>query len=296
MAKKIKRQKKKRSKLITYRTTCYQIQIKGPKRNKSFELLFDGLFERLKKGAPLARADKFGTVIRCLSGLEDKKSGTFELTLIKYNTNKTGLKWNESKAALYEDNDKENFSAQKTQLIIHVEKHKAFHIHKPHGPTATEIENYLSTIFEREKNHQKLDCSIDIIPLKVGSEVSRISNWKFIKKFSIEVIRPNPDGTVQAKELKALLKKTGSDKVALELTSKEKHGLTKSSISPLITEAGSLVDQGQGRVTAEGFNNNMQKVAMDSKDIKVRVESIKAKDDDERTLTQIILDYYDANL
>lgn len=284
--KKKKPKKKPRPKAITYKVTAYQIHIKGPERNKAFNTLLDGLRERLISGKPLVKADRFGNVVRSLSGVAEEKIKSLTLNIVKFNTRNTGLSWDIKKDDLVDNDDR--VTAQKTELIIFPEEHIAYHVHKPHGPSTEQIEKYLFSIFEIERQRQKLDCTIEVEPGRVGGEIKRVHKWKIIKKFVIQVIRPNPSGTVVAKQLKDLLAKTDSDKVGLELSANVKTGLNKSNISELIDEGDKLVSEAQGRVQVEGINASNHKDSLDSKDVKVKYHEIKTDISDLRSLAEII--------
>lgn len=288
---KSKRKKIKKIEKTTYRVTAYQIQIKGPRRNEAMKTLLDGLKEKLLNGRPLAQSDKYGTVIRSIKGVEGIREDSLILSLVKYNSLRTGLSWDMKTEELVEELSK--VTAQKTELFIFPEEHIAFHIHKTHGPFPSQIEFYLQSIFEREKRSQKMECDIQILPIKVGGEVKKLQNWKSIKKFSIEVIRPNPSGAIRAKRLQRLLDESAADKVSLDLTAKVTEGIKKTSISELIHEGDRLVQIGQGRVQAEGMNASNQKDTLDSKNAKVKYTDILTDSSDFRTLEEIVWqDYY----
>lgn len=287
--------KKRRSKTpkskptkVKYKVSIYQIQIKGPEKNKTFQSLLQKMKGKLLKGEPLAQADRFGTVIRSISGRENLKFGSLELCIVKYNQIRTGLSWNIKKSELVTDDGKVN--AQKTDLIIYTEHHVAVLVHKPHGPNPSQIKNYLESIFHREAKEEKIDCEIDILPIKVGGSSTQIQSWKTINKFSIEFIKPNPSGTLKAKQLRDILEGSNADKGQLSLTGKTASGLKLSGIQELVEEGDHLVETGQGRLLAEGEDSKGNKEKIDSKNIEVRKFDLQTLSTDLRSLTELFIE------
>lgn len=289
MAKK-KTIKKKRDRVVKYKITAYQIQIKGPVRNETMQEMLNGMRNRLINGLPFAEQDKYGNVIRALSGKEDTSNDCLILRLVKYNSIDTGLSWDIAKDKLLDNNNQ--VTAQRTDLIIFKEKHIAYHVHKPHGPSTTQIESYLKAIFEKEKINQKIECTIDIIPLKIEEKIKKVHQWKIIKKFQIQVYRLNPDGSIDSKLLKDFLKKSKSDKLNLELSSQEVSGIKKSSINELIDAGDKIVTDGIGRITIEGINENNKKDQIDSDKSKTKVNIVPSTESDKRSIVEIILGFF----
>lgn len=286
--KKMARRKKHRPKIVKHRVTIYQIQVKGPERNKAFSKLFESIKNSLKEGKVLTKADRYGNVIRALTAWEETKPRSLVVSLVKFNSKKTGLAWDTSKNELVEELNK--VTAQQTKLVIIPEHHVALHIHDTHGPTPSQLEFYLKSILNSVAEKIELDCSIDILPLKVQGAVKDLERWRSIKKFIIEVIRPNPSGSVKSRTLKNILDKSDSDKAILELKAKTAKGIKKSGIRELINEGDRLIQLGQARVFAEGSNEDAEPDSIDSEKVKVRYFDIKTDTDDLRSLPELLFD------
>lgn len=283
-----KKRKKETIKKVKYRVSIYQIQIKGPEKNKTFQKLLSKIQDKLLSGKPLAEADRFGTVIRSINGVEESKLNALQLTLVKYNQKRTGLSWDTKKSILVSDSGR--VTAQRTELIIFIEHHVAILIHKTHGPNPSQIKFYLENIFRKEARNSNTDCEIDILPLKVGGTTNRIRQWQSINKFSIEFIKPNPSGTLRARRLRELLNSSNADKGQLSLTGKTESGLKFSGIEELIEEGDNLIETGQGRMRAEGVDDRGNKEQIDSKNIAVNKISVETLSNDLRSLAELFKD------
>lgn len=287
MAKK-KSRRRSRPKLVKYKTTIYQIQVKGPERNGTLNSLYSHFKSRLAAGQPMAKADQYGNVIRALKGHEYRQPNCIELEIVKYNANKTGLAWDTSKHQLVEELNK--VSAQKTQLIIYLKYHVAILVHKTHGPTPSQLEYYLRSILQKAADELEIDCSIDILPIKIGGTIKAIKHWRKIKKFKIEVFRPNPDGTRRLRKIKDILDKTEADKVDVTISAKVATGIKMSGIDQYIEEGDRLSSLGQGRVQAEGVARDGSTVELDSKDAKVKYHLVRTTDEETRLLPSLLFD------
>jgi len=278
--------KKRKPKKVTYNSSVYQIHVKGPERNETLKELFDHVRQHLLHGDPLVKADRHGNVVRAIGALSFKEPSSVELTVVKYNSIKTGLAWDTELEKLVEE--KSRVTAQRTKLIIYPDEHRAVLVHKNQGPTPSQVVFYLNSLFELSAQELEIDCTIDVVPLKVGGKIKSLSEWKVIKKFSIEVFRPNPDGSIKAKAIKKLLERTSSDKAEVSLAASEKSGIKH--IHDLITDGARLVEMGQARVAAEGINSESEKDKVDSKEETVRKFKVVTDTDDNRSLPSILFD------
>lgn len=268
MAKAAKPKKEPKPKKVSYTVSLYEIHVKGPDRNKAFGQMLDHLSSRLVKGQPLTKADRFGTVIRSIAGKRSEDPDALELSLVKYNSRRTGLSWNLAKSTLVQDQGL--VTAQRTELVLLREEHVAILVHKPHGPSPSQIQTYLEMLMKTAATELELDCTIDVLPQRVGGTASQIKTWRKINRISVEFFRPNPSGAIHAELLKNILDSTDCDKGRIEVEAKKEQGLKYSGIAPLVSEGEHLVTHGQGNLRAAGVNQNDDKEEVDSTHEKVR--------------------------
>jgi|GEM_PF-4701541 len=258
-------------------TSIYQIHVKGPERNETLIELFAHVKNRLLHGEPLVKADKFGNVVRATGALPSKRPNAVQLTVVKYNSRRTGLAWDIDRDVLVSDQKRVN--AQRTELIIYPDEHVAVLVHRTLGPNPSQVSFYLKSLFALSASELEIDCTIDVMPLKVKGMVKRLMKWKVIKRFEIEVYRPNPDGSFKAKRLKDLVRTTGADKARLAVTANVESGIKKIGIKELINEGDRLAELGQARVTADGLNEESHKEMIDSDREKVAKHPVIVSED-----------------
>lgn len=283
--KKARAKKKKAPTIQKYNTTIYQLQVKGPQRNKALLRMLEKLVDVIEKGYIATNSDYFGETVR----YDDyyylhKDPACIEIGIIKYNSIATGITW-DTKSQKKNLNDP-RVTAQVTSLFIYPLEHVAVLSHKAHGPNPAQVTSFLQKILKTLARELEIDVEIDVIPLKVAGTAETIRSWPVLKSLYLEIIRPNPDGRVRSKKIKKLLDLSDSDKIKLEFSAKTEDGLDKNGLKEYIDEAESLTSSAQGTIRARGEDQDGTPTEIDSKQTQVKKFPLTKASDDKTPLAK----------
>lgn len=274
MAKKaIKKAKPKKKRLIIYKVVPFNIHIKGPNRNKGYAELYSKIESKLNEGSLIVKPNSKGVVVRCLSGKYNETQKATVVSLLKYNENATGLAYDLAKEVLIKNTT--FVTAQVVQGVFFHEHHIFMLLPKPHGPSDSEIEEYLEKIFELAVGTNAEKYSVNVRAFKQKGVTSKIENWDVIKCVKFEVFRNNPLMNDVANNLSEIAELLESDKLEIVARTRAKAGINKENIKPLLEAGDKLSETGQARVTAEGVEGGTTDFVdtKEEKNLKLKVKS-----------------------
>lgn len=264
-----------------YRIIPFNIHVKGPVLNKGYSQLFALIEKELMNGELRIRPNSKGVVIRSLSGEYYKKHNATRVSLLKYNENSSGLGWDLSKEMLIT-----NTSVVTAQVVtgFFLHDHHIFVLMpKAHGPSDNEIQDYLVKVFDRASSDKKGQYDIDVQVFKQQGSTSKIGDWDVIKNIRIEVFRNNPINDQVGNNLSELADLLESDKLEITARTRNKAGVNKKNLEPILEGGDKLIETGRARIVAEGIVDG-HKDFVDSKESKTLRLHVTSYIDDETGL------------
>ena len=269
---------KKKSRAKTYKVVPFNIHVKGPVLNKGYMQLYSNIEKQLKEGELIVPPNPKGVVIRCMSAVDFKDQNATKVSLLKFNSNATGLAWDLSKEELIQNTSL--VSAQLVDGIFFHSKHIFVLLPKPHGPSDSEVEDYLKKVFKEASDSTEASYMIDVNVFKQSGSFQRIESWDVIRSMKVEVYRNNPINNEVGNRLSELADILTSDKVEITARANVRTGISRDGAHPILEGADRLAQKGQARLTAEGIVDG-HKDYVDTQESKAIRMSVKSYPDDE---------------